>query len=124
MTEREIRPFRLPLRTRFRGLDERRGCLIEGDVGWGEFAPFPDYPPEADARWLTCALEQADGRWPPVVRDSVEVNAIVPQRDRRPRPRARPDRVAAWYLTGQPGLEPFPHGRCWIGDLAIAPCPL
>lgn len=74
----EIRPFRLRLRARFRGLTERRGCLISGDRGWGEFAPFPDYPVEADARWLAAALEQADGRWPDPVRQEVDVNAIIP----------------------------------------------
>lgn len=78
MTSRDIRPFRLPLRTRFRGLIERRGCLVEGEHGWGEFAPFDDYDRLADARWLACALEQADGRWPRAVRRVVEVNAIIP----------------------------------------------
>lgn len=78
MTDRALRPFRLRLRTRFRDLLERRGCLIEGEQGWGEFAPFPDYPVAADARWLAAAIEQADGRWPVMQRDEVEVNAIVP----------------------------------------------
>jgi O-succinylbenzoate synthase len=78
MTDRELRPFRLPLRTRFRGLVERRGCLIAGEHGWGEFAPFDDYSPQADARWLASAIEQADGRWPLPVRQEVAVNAIIP----------------------------------------------
>lgn len=78
MTDRELRPFRLRLRTRFRGLVERRGCLVSGARGWGEFAPFDDYSVQADARWLAAALEQADGRWPGPVRSEVEVNAIVP----------------------------------------------
>lgn len=79
--DREIRPFRLRLVTGFRGLLERRGCLIEGERGWGEFAPFDDYGPEQDARWLASAIEQADRRWPQVVRQEVEVNAIVPALD-------------------------------------------
>ena len=78
MTERRLWPYRLRLRTPFRGLHERRGCLIAGSVGWGEFAPFDDYDTEADARWLSAALEQADGKWPDRVRDGVEVNAIIP----------------------------------------------
>ena len=78
MTDRELRPFRLRLRTRFRDLLERRGCLIEGERGWGEFAPFPDYSVAADARWLAAAIEQADGGWPEPCRVEVEVNAIVP----------------------------------------------
>lgn len=56
----------------------RRGCLIEGGQGWGEFAPFDDYSPEAVRRWLACAREQAERHWPDPVRPAVEVNAIVP----------------------------------------------
>lgn len=78
MKDRLLRPYRLALRTAFRGLTERRGCLVSGSDGWGEFAPFADYGREADARWLKCALEQADGRWPQPVRRQVAVNAIVP----------------------------------------------
>lgn len=78
MIDRQLRPYRLRLRTAFRGLTVRRGCLISGSHGWGEFAPFDDYDRAADARWLTCAIEQADGRWPKPVRSQVEVNAIVP----------------------------------------------
>ncbi len=68
----------MDLRTPFRGLSQRRGCLISGEHGWGEFAPFDDYDAIADARWLSCALEQADGRWPDPVRSDVRVNAIIP----------------------------------------------
>lgn len=74
----EIRAFRLALRVPFRGLRQRRGCLIRGSAGWGEFAPFDDYPPQADARWLACAREQAEQLWPPTVRTDVAVNAIIP----------------------------------------------
>ena len=81
MTERRLRPFRLDLRTPFRGLSQRRGCLISGEHGWGEFAPFDDYDTVADARWLSSALEQADGRWPDPVRADVQVNAIIPAVD-------------------------------------------
>lgn len=91
MTQRELRAFRLRLRVPFRGLTERRGCLIRGSHGWGEFAPFEDYSTEADARWLACALEQADGRWPPPVREQVAVNAIVPGLD--------PEAVAAMAVA-------------------------
>lgn len=78
LRDRRFLPYRLDLRVPFRGLARRRGCLISGSRGWGEFAPFDDYSPQADARWLACAIEQADGRWPRPVRDRVEVNAIVP----------------------------------------------
>ena len=78
MTPRRLLPYRLRLRTPFRGLEVRRGCLISGSHGWGEFAPFDDYDVAADARWLAAAFEQADGIWPQAVRDRIEVNAIVP----------------------------------------------
>lgn len=78
LTPMEIRPFRLPLKVPFRGLTERRGALVQGSRGWGEFAPFADYDQQADARWLRCAQEQADGHWPLPVRTEVAVNAIIP----------------------------------------------
>jgi len=81
VTDRRLWPYRLRLTVPFRGLTERRGCLIEGSHGWGEFAPFDDYDADADARWLASALEQADGRWPAPVRQAVAVNAIIPAVD-------------------------------------------
>jgi O-succinylbenzoate synthase len=72
-------PFALPLRRRFRGIDVREGMLIRGPSGWGEFAPFDDYPDEAAARWLASAVESAFGDWPPAQRDRVPVNAIIPE---------------------------------------------
>lgn len=74
----EIRPFRLPLKVPFRGLTQRRGALVRGSQGWGEFAPFDDYGQQADARWLACAREQANHEWPSPVRTDVAVNAIIP----------------------------------------------
>ena len=71
-------PFALPLRRRFRGIEVREGVLIKGPAGWGEFAPFDDYPDAAAARWLDSAVEAAYGTWAPAVRSSVEVNAIIP----------------------------------------------
>jgi o-succinylbenzoate synthase len=74
-------PFALPLRRTFRGLQVREGVLIRGPRGWGEFAPFDDYPPAAAARWLDSALEAAYSEWPTAQRDAVEVNAIIPAVD-------------------------------------------
>jgi o-succinylbenzoate synthase len=73
-----MRPFRIPLRTRFRGVDVRTGMLLEGPAGWGEWSPFPDYPPKVAARWLPAAREAATSPWPQPVHDEVPVNAIVP----------------------------------------------
>lgn len=52
--------------------------LLRGSEGWGEFSPFWDYGDESAARWLACALEQANVGWPSPVRDSVPVNVTVP----------------------------------------------
>ncbi|HWH31890.1 MAG TPA: o-succinylbenzoate synthase, partial [Egibacteraceae bacterium] len=71
-------PFRIPMRTRFRGVTERAGVLLRGPAGWGEFSPFPEYGAEVAARWLGAALEAAERGWPPPLRDAVPVNATVP----------------------------------------------
>lgn len=85
MTDRHLQrlldaavPFALPLRRTFRGVDSREGMLIEGPAGWGEFAPFADYSPAAASRWLASAIEAAFEGWPTPVRDTVDVNAIIP----------------------------------------------
>jgi O-succinylbenzoate synthase len=85
MTDRHLQrlldaavPFALPLRRTFRGVDTREGMLIEGPAGWGEFAPFDDYSPEAASLWLASAIEAAFEGWPSSVRSTVEVNAIIP----------------------------------------------
>ncbi|MBY5161069.1 o-succinylbenzoate synthase [Nitriliruptoria bacterium AS10] len=82
----DLVPFRIPLRSRFRGVDHRQGVLLHGASGWGEFAPFPDYPPSITATWLAAAREAAEDGFPPAVRTQVPVNAIVPAVD--------PDRAA------------------------------
>lgn len=70
--------FALPLRSRFRGIALREGLLIQGPSGWGEFAPFDDYSDARAARWLAAAIEAAFGKWPDPIRETVEVNAIIP----------------------------------------------
>lgn len=75
---RALRPFVLPLRTRFRRVDRREGVLLQGPCGWGEFSPFPEYPPAVAARWLEAAREAAFRPWPVALRDRVPVNTTVP----------------------------------------------
>lgn len=74
-------PFAVPLRVPFRGLHVREGMLIKGPSGWGEFAPFDDYDNERAGRWLGAAIEASWGTWPVSIRDSIEVNAIIPDVD-------------------------------------------
>jgi O-succinylbenzoate synthase len=66
------------MRTRFRGITVREGALLRGEAGWGEWSPFPEYPPEVAEPWLRCAEEAAAGDWPAPVRSSVPVNVTVP----------------------------------------------
>ncbi len=71
-------PFRVATATRFRGVTHRDGWLLHGPAGWGEFSPFPEYPPTVAARWLRAAVAAATVAPPPTVRDAVEVNVTVP----------------------------------------------
>lgn len=71
-------PFRIPLQLRFRRVEDRAGVLVRGPHGWGEFSPFPEYPPTVAARWASAADEAAHGRWPRAVRTRIPVNSIVP----------------------------------------------
>ncbi len=77
----EFYPFRIPLKLRFRRVTWREGVLIEGPEGWGEFSPFPDYPPEVTVRWLAAALEAACSPWPQPRRALIPVNVTVPAVD-------------------------------------------
>ncbi|MGA7272790.1 MAG: o-succinylbenzoate synthase [Acidimicrobiia bacterium] len=77
----ELHPVRLRMRHRFRRVDHREAVLIRGPAGWGEFSPFPSYPPTVTARWLASALESACATLPDPLRDSIEVNVTVPAVD-------------------------------------------
>jgi O-succinylbenzoate synthase len=70
--------YAIPMTERFRGITQREGLLIEGPHGWGDFCPFEEYDDEICAAWLAAALEAAWLGWPPPVRRTIAVNAIVP----------------------------------------------
>jgi O-succinylbenzoate synthase len=74
----DARVWSIPMRTRFRGVDHRRGVLLRGAAGWGEWSPFEEYSDAECVPWLLAAREAADGRWPAAVRDRVPVNVTVP----------------------------------------------
>jgi O-succinylbenzoate synthase len=74
----ELHPVRIPMRHRFRRVDHREAVLIKGQAGWGEFSPFPDYPPNVTTRWLASALEAACSSLPAPGRPSIPVNVTVP----------------------------------------------
>jgi O-succinylbenzoate synthase len=70
--------FDLAMRVGFRGQQRRRGMLLEGPAGWGEFSPFPEYDAHVASRWLACALEAANDGWPAPARMRIPVNTTVP----------------------------------------------
>jgi O-succinylbenzoate synthase len=74
----EAHVYRIPMRTRFRGIDVRDGVLLRGPAGWGEFSPFWDYDDDESRRWWAAAVESAVDGWPAPVRDAVPVNVTVP----------------------------------------------
>lgn len=77
----ELHPVRIPMRHRFRRIDHREAVLIRGPAGWGEFSPFPDYPPQVTTRWLASALEAACTNLPAPGRETIPVNVTVPAVD-------------------------------------------
>jgi O-succinylbenzoate synthase len=74
----ETHVYRVPMRTRFRGIDVRDGVLLRGPAGWGEFSPFWDYDVAESRRWWAAAHEAAVLGWPAPLRSSVPVNVTVP----------------------------------------------
>ena len=70
--------YDIPMTVGFRGITRRSGVLFEGDAGWSEWSPFPEYDDDEAAAWLLAAREWADLGAPTPVRDRVEVNGIVP----------------------------------------------
>ncbi|KAA5829491.1 o-succinylbenzoate synthase [Saccharopolyspora hirsuta] len=73
-----VRVYALPMRNKFRGVTVRRGVLLGGPAGWGEFCPFEDYDDAQAVPWLAAALEACTEAWPEPVRTSIPVNCTVP----------------------------------------------
>ena len=73
-----IEIVRIPMRTRFRGIDVREAALLRGPEGWGEFSPFLEYGPEEASAWLAAALEQATLPFPEPARVRIPINATIP----------------------------------------------
>lgn len=76
-----MRAFAVPMRMRFRGVQERRGLLVGGPGGWGEFSPFAEYDAATSAPWAAACLEAARSELPTPIRSSIPVNATVPAVD-------------------------------------------
>jgi O-succinylbenzoate synthase len=69
--------LRIPLVRPVRGVTHRDVTLLNGPAGWGECSPLPGYPCDP-ALARRAAEEAACEGWPPAVRETVPVNALVP----------------------------------------------
>lgn len=76
-----LRVVELPLAVPFRGITRREVALIEGPLGWGEFAPFVEYEAEEAKHWLRSAIDYAWEPTPAALRSAIPVNATVPAVD-------------------------------------------
>lgn len=76
-----LRVVVLPTRTKFRGVTSREVALFKGEYGWGEFSPFLEYSPEESVPWLKSAIESASNKAPEKFRDTIKVNATLPEVD-------------------------------------------
>ena len=68
----------LPLKSKFRGITVREVALIQGPVGWGEFAPFLEYDDAESSNWLLSAIDSATNQPPMAHRSFIKVNATLP----------------------------------------------
>jgi O-succinylbenzoate synthase len=92
-----LRVLALPMRTTFRSLNVRETALIKGESGWGEFAPFVEYPDQESLPWLESAIEAADKALSPALRESIPINATVPASNNE----AEIEQILSWY----PGVD-------------------
>ena len=74
----EFHPYRIGMRTRFRGITTRQGVVLRGQAGWGEFSPFLDYSGDEVRPWRAAAVEAAELGFPDPARSEVPVNVTVP----------------------------------------------
>lgn len=77
----EFTVLSIPTLTNFRGINHREVALFRGSEGWSEFAPFLEYEVAEAAHWLKASVRAAYKPWPKLYRESIEVNAIIPNID-------------------------------------------
>jgi len=85
--------LRLPMRTKFRGIESREVALFEGPYGLGEFSPFLEYGAVESSRWLQAGIEAAFQPQVPNLRSKVAINATLPAVDGE----AEIERILSWY---------------------------
>lgn len=74
----QVSVVRLPLNTKFRGLDHREVMIFKGSERFSEFSPFLEYGDQESATWLKAALEYANEPLPDQHRTKIAVNATLP----------------------------------------------
>jgi O-succinylbenzoate synthase len=72
-------PFTVALRQPVLGVTTRAGWLIQGDAGWAEWSPLPSWSREESEIAHRGALEAAAHPFPAPLRDSVEINTMIPR---------------------------------------------
>lgn len=70
-----ISVYRTAMRTRFRGITERSGVILQSPTHIGEFSPFVEYDDSYSAKWLAAACETYR---PPLRRSHIPVNVTIP----------------------------------------------
>jgi O-succinylbenzoate synthase len=81
----QVSVVRLPLRSRFRGIEYREALIFKGSRRYSEFSPFLEYGDDEASTWLKAALEFANDPLPIPVRQLIPINATLPA--------VRPDQV-------------------------------
>ena len=76
--ESTMRVVALPMRVKFRGINVREIAIFEGPQGYTEWSPFLEYEAEETASWLKAAIEFGWAETPPLLRNSVAINATLP----------------------------------------------
>lgn len=77
----EWRYFKVALRVPFRGQTSRRGAVVSGPFGWGEYSPFPGFGARDHGAAVSAALACAFEPWPAPRRDCIPVHVTVPAID-------------------------------------------
>ncbi len=83
----------LPMKTKFRGLEQRETAVFKGPKGWAEFAPFVEYEATESSAWLNSAIAAATNELTPRLREVIPVNATVPASDDE----AEIEKILSWY---------------------------
>lgn len=74
----DVSVLSLPLKTRFRGIQQRELVIFRGKERYAEFSPFVEYDDHEASSWLKSALSFANQELPEIKRQWVGTNATLP----------------------------------------------